>query len=105
MTATRRWVIFFVCLSFTVAAGLATVFFGLSGLEAAGWVAGVVSGAAGVAAAVMVWPRRAGSPPPDRPDQRPQPTPHGPRAIVVDGELRGIASTGDNASIVQHRDG
>jgi hypothetical protein len=98
----RRWVI--IGVGGVVAAGLvvAAVLFGLQGVEVASWLAAVASLMVAVAAVVLAPPVAPASTPPT-PDAGAVTPPAGPGSIVVHGDLTGIASTGDNATNIQHR--
>ncbi|MGY3520961.1 hypothetical protein ACVMYR_32175 [Micromonospora sp. PTRAS2] len=97
----RRWVV--IGVGGLVAAGLVVVavVFGLQGVEVASWLAGAASFVVAVAALVLA--------PSGNPAVAPTPpavvTPPvaGPGSITVQGDLTGIASTGDNATNTQHR--
>lgn len=82
-----------------VAAGLAVaaLVFGLRGVEVAGWLAAVASLVVAVAAVVLA---PSGSSVPDPGTVAPA---AGAGSISAGGDITGIASTGDNATNIQHR--
>ncbi|MFG1804610.1 hypothetical protein ACGFI4_31150 [Micromonospora carbonacea] len=96
----RRWVV--IGVGGVVAAGLvvAAVMFGLQGVEVASWLAGAASFVVTVAALVLALPRNSAAAPPPAAVTPPA---AGPGSITVQGDLTGIASTGDNATNTQHR--
>ncbi|MEU4626801.1 hypothetical protein AB0G04_43325 [Actinoplanes sp. NPDC023801] len=90
---TRRWVV--IGTGVTAAAGLAAgaFFFGLEGVEAASWIAGVASLVVAVAAFVLA--PGAGTPAAGDPAAA--------RSVTVTGDVGGIVSIGDNATNTQQR--
>ncbi|MFI7438318.1 hypothetical protein [Micromonospora haikouensis] len=97
----RRWVI--IGVGGLVAAGLVVVavVFGLQGVEVASWLAGAASFVVAVAALVLA--PSGGPPATPTPPAAVTPQAAGPGSITVQGDLTGIASTGDNATNTQHR--
>jgi hypothetical protein len=100
----RRWLI--IGVGGVVAAGLvvAAVVFGLQGVEVASWLAGAASFVVAVAALVLAPSGNpAATPTPTAAAPVTPPPAAGPRSITVQGDLTGIASTGDNTTNTQHR--
>ncbi|MEH0975283.1 hypothetical protein V6U77_29595 [Micromonospora sp. CPCC 205546] len=101
----RRWVV--IGVGGVVAAGLvvAAVVFGWQGVEVASWLAGAASFVVAVAALVLAPSGNpTATPTPTAPVTPPPSAPvAGPRSITVQGDLTGIASTGDNTTNTQHR--
>lgn len=98
----RRWVV--IGVGGVVAAGLvvAAAVFGLQGVEVASWLTGAASFVVAVATPVLApsgGPAAASTPT----AAVMPPTAAGPRSITVQGDLTGIASTGDNTTNTQQR--
>ncbi|MEU4159675.1 hypothetical protein [Actinoplanes sp. NPDC026670] len=116
---TRRWVIIGTGAVAVAALITAAVLFGLRGVEAVSWIAGVASLVVAVAVMIVTWPSAGAGPAavqggaaPERPapeggaaPQPPAPEGHGPaaRSVTVDGGVDGIVSTGDGTTNIQHR--
>ncbi|MBO4210880.1 hypothetical protein GSF22_33550 [Micromonospora echinofusca] len=97
----RRWVVIGTGGAVTAGLLVAAVLFGLQGVEVASRLAGAASFVVAVAALVLALPRNSAAAP--TPPAAVTPLAAGPGPITVQGELGGIASTGDSATKTQHR--
>jgi hypothetical protein len=95
---TRRWVI--IGVGVVAAAGLVTAaaVFGLQGVEAASWIAGVAGVVVGVAAIALSRPTVSSV----RPSSAAAAV-AGSRSVQTSGEISGVVSTGDGSVIIQHQ--
>lgn len=86
----------------TAALAMAALLFGLRGVEAVSWLAGVASLIVAVAAMVMARPSAQPMAPANRPPRGPVTAPTK-GSVVAGGNIGGIASTGDDAINIQQQ--
>jgi len=103
VTRSRRWAIFVVGGIAALGSALAAVLFGVRGIEVASWLAGVSSFVVAVATLVTALPAGGDAEHESKPEAGSSVQAAGERSIAVGGDVSGIASTGNNSTLVQER--